>query len=62
LNRPLLAGFQPTADSWNLDLLLRLGIDARTSLPLLLYQLAKTGQDEFAVLLDRLVSEVAERI
>jgi hypothetical protein len=28
---------------------LPLGIEARASLPLLLYQLAKTGQDEFAV-------------
>jgi hypothetical protein len=35
---------------WNLDLLLRLGIKASTCFPLLLYQLAKTGQDEFAVL------------
>src|SRR6266481_6185967 len=47
---------------WNLDLLLRLGIEARTCFPLLLYQLAKTGQDEFAVLFDRFVGEVAKRI
>ena len=30
---------------WNLDLLLRLWIKARARLPLLLHQLAKTGQD-----------------
>jgi hypothetical protein len=47
---------------WNLDLLLRFGIDAGASFPLLLYQLAKTRQDEFPVLLDRFVGEVAERI
>ena len=47
---------------WNLNLLLRLGIEAGASLPFLLYQLAKTRQDEFAVLFDRLVGEVAERI
>src|SRR6202023_2870493 len=47
---------------WNLDLLLRLRIKARTRLPLLLRQLAKTGQDEFAVLFDLFVREVAERI
>jgi hypothetical protein len=29
---------------WNFDLLLRLGIKARTCLSLLLYQLAKTGK------------------
>jgi len=29
---------------WNLDLLLRLWIKARTRLPLLLHQLAKTGK------------------
>jgi len=44
------------------DLLLRLGIEASTSLPLLLHQLAKTGQDEFAVFLDLFVCERAERI
>jgi hypothetical protein len=47
---------------WNLDLLLSLGIEARTCLPLLLYQLAKTGQDEFPVLFDRFVGEGAKRI
>src|SRR3984893_16710128 len=47
---------------WNLDLLLRLGIKTRARLPLLLCQLAKTGQDEFAVLFDLFVREVAERI
>ena len=47
---------------WNLDLLLRLRIKSRTRLPLLFHQLAKTGQDEFAVLFDRFVGEVAECI
>ena len=47
---------------WNLDLLLRLGIKARARLPLLFHQLAKAGQNEFAVLLSRFVSESAERI
>ena len=47
---------------WNLDLLLRLGIEAHASLPLLLYELAKAGQDEFAVLFDRFVGDAAERI
>jgi hypothetical protein len=47
---------------WNLDLLLRLRINADASLPLLLHQLAKTGQNEFAVLFDLFVREVAERI
>jgi hypothetical protein len=46
--------------SWNLDLLLGLGIEADASLPLLLYELAKSGQDEFSILFDRLVGEVAE--
>jgi hypothetical protein len=48
--------------SWNLDFLLCLWINADASLPLLLHQLAKTGQDKFAVLFDRFVREVAERI
>jgi len=47
---------------WNLDFLPRLRIKARARLPLLLHQLAKTGQDKFAVLFDRFVGEVAERI
>src|SRR5260370_21551482 len=47
---------------WNLDLLLRLRIEAGASLPFLLYELAKSGQDEFSVLFDRFVGEVAERI
>src|ERR1700751_2600545 len=47
---------------WNLDLLLRLGIEARASLPLLLYHLAKTGQDEFAGLFSLFVCERAERL
>jgi hypothetical protein len=44
------------------DFLLRLWINADASLPLLLHQLAKTGQDKFAVLFDRFVGEVAECI
>jgi hypothetical protein len=47
---------------WNPDLLLRLRIKARARFPLLLYELAKTGQDKFAVLFNRFVREVAERI
>src|SRR5271165_5188950 len=47
---------------WNLDLLLRLGIKASTCFPLLLYQLAKTRQDEFAVLFNLFVCERAERL
>jgi hypothetical protein len=46
----------------NFDPLLRLGIKSRTCLSLLLYELAKTGQGEFAVLLDLFVSERAERL
>ena len=46
---------------WNPDLLLRLGIEACTCLPFLLYQLAKTRQDEFAVLFNLFVCERAER-
>jgi hypothetical protein len=47
---------------WNLDLLLRLRIEAGVSLPFLLYELPKAGQDEFSVLFDRFVGEAAERI
>ena len=47
---------------WNLDLLLRLGVEAGTCLPLLFHQLAKAGQNEFARLFDRFVSEGAQRI
>ena len=47
---------------WNLDLLLRLGIEARASLPFLLYELAKARQDEFAVLFNLFVCERAERL
>src|SRR5260370_21003053 len=47
---------------WNLNLLLRLWIEARARLPLLLHQLAKTGQDKFAVLFGGFVGERAERI
>ena len=47
---------------WNLDLLLRFGIEARARFPLLLHQLAEAGQDKFAVLFGRFVSESAERI
>ena len=46
----------------NFDLLLRLWIEARARLPLLLHELAKTGQDKFAVLFNLFVSERAERI
>jgi hypothetical protein len=46
----------------NLDLLLCLGIKSGARFPLLFHKLAKTGQDKFAVFLDRFVSEVAERI
>jgi len=41
---------------------LRLWIKARARLPLLLHQLAKTGQDKFAVLFNLFVGERAERI
>ena len=47
---------------WNLDLLLRFGIEARACLPFLLYELAEAGQDKFAVLFGRFVSESTERI
>jgi hypothetical protein len=47
---------------WNFDLLLRAGIKARARLPLLFDELAKAGQNEFAVLFDRFVSEDAQRI
>ena len=46
----------------DLDLLLRLWIEARARLPLLLYQLAKARQNEFSVLFDLFVREVAERL
>jgi hypothetical protein len=48
--------------SWNLDFLLCLGINPGARFSLLLHKLAKTGQDKFAVLFDRFVGEVAERI
>ena len=47
---------------WNSDFLLRLGIKTRARLPLLFDQLAKAGQNEFARLFDRFVSEGPERI
>jgi hypothetical protein len=47
---------------WNPDFLLRLGIKAHARLPLLFDQLAKAGQNEFAVLFGRFVSEGAQRI
>src|ERR1700682_837940 len=47
---------------WNFDFLLRLWIKADARFPLLLYELAKTGQNKFAVLFDRFVREVAECI
>src|SRR6202045_553018 len=48
--------------SGNLDLLLRRRIEARTCLSLLLYELAKAGQDEFAVLFGIFVGDGTERI
>ena len=47
---------------WNLYLLLCLWIEADASLPFLLYELAKSRQDEFSILFDRFVGQVAERI
>ena len=47
---------------WNPDLLLCLGIKTRARLPLLFDELANAGQNEFAVLFDRFVSEGAKRI
>ena len=47
---------------WNPDLLLRAGIKSCARLSLLFDQLAKAGQNEFAVLFDRFVSEDAQRI
>src|ERR1700751_3246733 len=47
---------------WNLHLLLRFWIKARTRLSLLLHQLAKTGQDKFTVLFNLLIGEPAKRI
>jgi hypothetical protein len=44
----------------NLDLLLRLGIDAGSRFPLLLHELPKAGQDELAVLLDLPVGDARE--
>jgi hypothetical protein len=41
---------------------LRLWIKTRARFPLLLHELAKTGQDKFAVLLNLFVGDVAERI
>jgi hypothetical protein len=46
----------------DLDLLLRLGIYPGAGLPLLLYELAKTGQDEFTVLFGIFVGDGTERI
>ena len=46
---------------WNLDLLLRLWIKP-VRLPFLLHQLAKTGQDKFAILFNLFVGQRAERI
>ena len=47
---------------WNLDLLLRLRIEADPSLPFLLYQLAKSGHHEFAAPFDLFVSKRAQRM
>ena len=47
---------------WNLNLLLRLWIEARARFPLLLHQLTKTRQEKFAILFNLFVGERAERI
>jgi hypothetical protein len=47
--------------SWNLDLLLGLGIETYASLPFLLNELAEAGQDEFTVLFDGFVGEGVQR-
>jgi len=47
---------------WNLDLLLRLGIEARACLPLLLDELAESRHNEFAVLFGIFVGDGAECI
>ena len=47
---------------WNLDLLLRFGIEARARFPLLLHQLAEAGQDKFAVLFGLFVRQRAKCI
>jgi hypothetical protein len=62
--RPLPPGDSEFDDGlgWNFDFLLRLRIEARASLPFLLYELAKSRQDEFSVLFDRFVGERAESI
>ena len=53
---PIFRGFGNTKFDdglgWNLDLLLRLWIETRARFPLLLHQLAKTGQNEFTALFD----------
>ena len=63
---PILCGFGNTKFDhglgWNLDLLLRLWIKTRTRFPLLLHQLAETGQDKFAGLFNLFVGNRAERI
>jgi hypothetical protein len=46
----------------NLDLLLCLWVDAGTRFPLLLYQLPKVRQREFAFLANRFISKARERI
>src|SRR5258708_194145 len=47
---------------WNLDLLLRLRIDAGASLPFLLYEFAKSGCKTNSPFFLSFVGEVAERI
>jgi hypothetical protein len=56
---PVLCGF---GKGWNLDLLLRLGIKTHARFPLLLHQLAKTGQDKFAGLFNLFIGERAQSI
>ena len=47
---------------WNFDLLLRLGIETRAGLPLLLHELAKPGQNEFPALFNFFVGDGAQRL
>jgi len=47
---------------WNFDFLLRLGIETRAGLPLLLHELAKPGQNEFPALFDLFVGDGAQRL
>jgi hypothetical protein len=63
---PVLCGFGNTKFDhglgWNFDLLLRLWIKTRARFPLLLHQLAETGQDKFSFLFDLFIGERAKSI